>query len=199
MRFGNTVRKHRFFLLNPRQKSSAFVDVKNSLRLRRRSPLEKRVGHGIDCSQDDRKINYPAISETLSTACAPTKTVSNNLLVFLLNCTQWHEVAAVFKEALFVTWLSLLRWSCSAESPGCVAALLLQFCGFWSLRASSALSRPLTGPRGRPPVLLPPSRSVESVLDRSRLRPLHHLFCSQISAMFRSSRSRLFSAWTFSV
>lgn len=28
---------------------------------------------------------------------------------------------------------------------------------------------------------------------------LHHLFCSQISAMFRSSRSRLFSAWTFSV
>lgn len=28
---------------------------------------------------------------------------------------------------------------------------------------------------------------------------LHHLFGSQISAMFRSSRSRLFSAWTFSV
>lgn len=66
--------------------------------LEEKSPPQYRM-----CSVSQKNklpLHYP-----LSTPCnvLPLK-LSNNLLVLLLDCTQWDEVAAVFKEALCGTW-----------------------------------------------------------------------------------------------
>lgn len=146
---------------NRRQKSSTSVcdDKKSPL-----GPLEKSSASLSEFQIPRRQKNkLPTISSTLSTLSAPTKTVSNNLLVFLLNCTQWDEVAAVFKEALRVTGSSVLRWSCSGSSRRrcCSSPPSLVIFGPSGPPPASA------GRRVRPPRSAPRHRVGRSVQDVS--------------------------------